>query len=113
MAVVDDILFVRLQLYFVDRPEAVQDQLAGPADLQDKKPFAAQQAARETLHLALDLHSFRAGQKPILLHHVFIHAVEIQQDNFTGHGRGQEHFPRSTAGAERLEEKLLAAEHLP
>jgi hypothetical protein len=112
VAVIDDVLFVRLELDLMNGSEAVEGQLSGPADLQNKKPLAAQQTAREALHLAFDLHPFRAGQKSVLLHHIFINAVKIQQHNLPGHRRSQEDFTRSTSSPERLKEKLLAAQHL-
>ncbi len=113
MTIVHDVFLVRLQFDFMDGPETVEDQLTDPADLENKKAFPAQQAPREALHLALDLHALCAGQKPVFLHHVFVHAVEFQQHDFAGNRRRQQDFSRSTTGPQCLEEKLLTAQHLP
>ena len=106
MAIVDDVFFIGLQLDFMNRAETIEHELPRSADLQNKKSLPAQQAAGEALHFALNLHAFGAGQESVFLHHVFIHAIEIHQDDFAGHRRRQQDFSRSAAGPQRLKEKL-------
>src|SRR5574341_1727342 len=91
VAVVHDVLFVRLELDLMDRPESVEDQLPLPPDLEDEEALASQQSAAEALHPALDLDAFRPGEEAVFLHHVLVDAIQVQDDDVSRYRGCQEH----------------------
>jgi hypothetical protein len=110
VAIVDDVFLIGLQLDLVNGPETIQNKRPLPADIQNEETFSTQQPTAQALHFIFDHDPLCACKEPVFLHHIIVHTIEFQNDNFPRYRWGQQCFAGASTCAQGLKKEFLPGE---